>query len=117
MLVNGLLGILTGGAMVPLATNSFQADAAGVMGSGSTPGIWILLGLGLVWLGIRGRKYTFQGTPINGRYLALEMNEGGEFSRGTPVSAMEESEPDTDVKRSGGRKLPWIQQRSLSSSC
>jgi hypothetical protein len=75
MIVNGLLGILTGGAMVALATNSFQADAAGVMGPGSTAGILILLGLGLVGLGIRGRRKIFPGTPIGGRYLALGMRE------------------------------------------
>ena len=75
MIVNGLLGILTGGAMVALATNSFQADAAGVMGPGSTAGILILLGLGLAGLGIRGRRKIFQGTPIDGRYLALGMRE------------------------------------------
>ena len=79
MFVNGLLGILTGIAMVALATNSFQADAAGVMGPGSTAGILILLGLGLAGLGIRGRKKIFQGTPPDGRYLALgrraNMNE------------------------------------------
>jgi len=61
--------------MVALATNSFQADAIGVMGPGSTTGILILLGLGLVVLGIRGRKKIIQGTPIDGRYLALGMRE------------------------------------------
>ena len=66
---------MTGGAMVALATNSFQADAAGVMGPGSTAGILILLGLGLAGLGIRGRRKIFQGTPIVGRYLALGMRE------------------------------------------
>ena len=75
MIVNGLLGILTGGAMVALAANSFQADAAGVMGPGSTAEILNLLGLGLVGLGVRGRKKIFQGTPIDGRYLALGMRE------------------------------------------
>jgi hypothetical protein len=75
MFVNGLLGFLTGGAMVALATNSFQANAAGVLGPGSTAGILILLGSGLVGLGIRGRKKMFQGTPIDGRYLALGMRE------------------------------------------
>ena len=75
MFVKGLLGILTGGAWVALATNSFQSDAAGVMGPGSTAGILILLGSGLVGLGIRGRKKIFQGTPIDGRYLALGMKE------------------------------------------
>jgi len=61
--------------MVALASNSFEADAAGVLGPGSTAGILILLGSGLVGLGIRGRKKTFQGTPIDGRYLALGMRE------------------------------------------
>jgi len=60
--------------------------AAGVMGPGSTAGISISLGLGLVGLGIRGRKKIFQGTPIGGRYPGLG-NEGGESSRGIPVSA------------------------------
>ena len=75
MIVIGLLGILTGGAMVALAANSFQADAAGVMGPGSTAGILILLGLGLVGVGIRDRRKNFQGTPIDGRYLVLGMRE------------------------------------------
>ena len=75
MFVNGLLEFLTVGAIVVLATNSFQADAAGVMGPGSTTGILILLGLGLVGMGIRGRKKIFQRTPIAGRYLALGMME------------------------------------------
>ena len=61
--------------MVALATNSFQADAAGVMGPGSTNGVLILLGLGLTGLGIRGRKKNLQETPIDGRYLALGMKE------------------------------------------
>jgi len=75
MFVNGLLEFLTVGAIVVLATNSFQADAAGDMGPGSTTGILILLGLGLVGMGIRGRKKIFQRTPIAGRYLALGMME------------------------------------------
>ena len=75
MIVNGLLGILTGGAVVALATNSFRADAVGVMGPGSTAGILILLGLCLVGLGIRGRTKNTRGTPIGGRYLALGMRE------------------------------------------
>jgi hypothetical protein len=75
MIVNGLLGILTGGALAALATNSFQADATGVMGPGSTAGILILLGLGLAGLGIRGRRKFFQGTPVDGGYLALGMRE------------------------------------------
>ena len=75
MTVSGLLGILMGGAVVASATKSFQADAAGIMGPGSTAGIMILLGLGLVGLGIRGRKKIFQGTAIDGRYLVLGMKE------------------------------------------
>ena len=75
MFINGLLGFLTGGAMDALATYSLQADATGVLGPGSTAGILILLGSGLVGLGIRGRKKIFQGTPIAGRYLALGMRE------------------------------------------
>jgi hypothetical protein len=75
MIGYGLLGFLAGGAMVVLATNSFQADAARVMGQGSTAGILILLGLGLVGLGIRGRKKVFHETPFDGRYLALGMME------------------------------------------
>ena len=78
MFVNGLLGFLTGGAMVALATNSFQADAAGVLGPGSTAGMLILLGSGLVGLGIRGRKNLVQGTPIDGRYPGMrEVNLRG----------------------------------------
>jgi len=87
MIVNGLLGFLTGGAMVALATNSFKADAAGVLGPGSTAGILILLGSGLVGLGIRGRKKIFQGTPIDGRYLALGMREVNLRGAGILVSA------------------------------
>jgi hypothetical protein len=94
MFVNGLLGFLTGGAMVALATNSFEADAAGVLGPGSTAGILILLGSGLVGLGIRGRKKIFQGTPIDGRYLALGMREVNLRGAGILVSA---------DKRKGGR--------------
>ena len=75
MIVTGLLGILTGSTMFALATNSFGADAIGVMGPGSTAGMLILLGLGLVGLGIRGRRKIFQGTPIDGRYLALGLME------------------------------------------
>ena len=45
--------------MVALATHSFQADADGVMGPGSTAGILILLGLGLAGLGngVGGRSF------------------------------------------------------------
>jgi len=42
--------------MFALATNSFGADAADVLGTGSTAGMLILIGLGLVELGILGRK-------------------------------------------------------------
>ena len=56
MIVKGMFVILAGGALVALATNIFGADAAGVLGRGSTAGIFILLGLGLVGLGMRGRK-------------------------------------------------------------
>ena len=56
MIVKGMLIILAGGTLVALATNIFGADAAGVLGTGSTAGIFILLGLGLVGLGMRGRK-------------------------------------------------------------
>ena len=87
MFVNGLLGFLTGGALVALASNSFEADAAGVLGPGSTAGILILLGSGLVGLGIRGRKKIFQGTPIDGRYLALGMREVNLRGAGILVSA------------------------------
>jgi hypothetical protein len=80
--------------MVALATNSFEADAAGVLGPGSTAGILILLGSGLVGLGIRGRKKIFQGTPIDGRYLALGMREVN--LRGAGIL------PSAD-KRKGGR--------------
>jgi hypothetical protein len=75
MIVKGLLGILTGSTMFALATNLFRADAAGVMGPGFTAGMLILPGLGLVGLGIRGRKKIFQGTPTDGRYLVLGMRE------------------------------------------
>ena len=63
MIVNGLLGIMTGGTLVALATNIFGADAPGALGPGLTAGLLISLGLGLVGLGIRGRKKIFQGTP------------------------------------------------------
>ena len=75
MIVNGLLGILTGGAMFVLASNSFGANAAGVLGPGSTAGILILLGLGLAGLGMWGREKIRQGTITDGRYLALGMRD------------------------------------------
>jgi hypothetical protein len=71
MIVKGWFGILTGGAMVALATNTFEAGAGVVLGQGFTPGILILLGLGLVGQGMWGRKKVRQGTSIDGRYLAL----------------------------------------------
>lgn len=63
VIVNGLLGILTGGAMIALATNTSEADTVHIL--------LILLGLGLAGLGLLGRKKI----PIGGRYLALGMKE------------------------------------------
>jgi hypothetical protein len=60
MIANGLFGILTGSTMFALPMNIF---GAGVLGPGSTAGMFMLLGLGLVGLGIRGREKIFQGTP------------------------------------------------------
>jgi hypothetical protein len=71
MIVNGMVGLLTGGTVVALATNSFEVDAAGVLWSGFTSGMLMLFGLGLVVLGMWGRKKICQGTPIDGLYLAL----------------------------------------------
>lgn len=68
MIGAGLLETLTGGTMVALATNLFEADAAGVLGPGSTPGmLMLLLGLGLAGLGRWGRKKISQRTPVDGR--------------------------------------------------
>ncbi len=75
MTVNWLLRIMTGSALFALATDSFGADAAGVLGPGSTAGLLILIGLGLVGLGLRGRKTDFQEKPVDGRYLSLGMRE------------------------------------------
>ncbi len=75
MIGYGLPGFLAGSTMAALATDSIQADAARVMGPGSTAGMLILLGLGLVGLGIRGRRKGFHETPFDGRYLALGMME------------------------------------------
>jgi hypothetical protein len=55
VIVKGLFGILAGVTMVALATNLFGADAADFLGTGSTAGLLMLLGLGLVGLGMRGR--------------------------------------------------------------
>jgi hypothetical protein len=52
-------GILAGSTMVELAMNLFGTNAAGVLGSGSTPWLLISLGLGLVGLGMRCRKKIF----------------------------------------------------------
>jgi hypothetical protein len=63
VIVNGFFGILTGGAMIALATNTWEADTVGIL--------LVLLGLGLAGLGWLGRKKI----PIGGRYLALGMKE------------------------------------------
>ena len=63
VIVNGLLGILSGGAMIALATNISDADTDGIL--------LMLLGMGLAGLGLLGRKKI----PIGGRYLALGMKE------------------------------------------
>jgi hypothetical protein len=63
VIVNGLLGILMGGTMIALATNTLEADTGGIL--------LMLLGLGLAGLGLLGRKKI----PIGGRYLALGMRE------------------------------------------
>ena len=76
MIVKGMFVILAGGALVALATNIFGADAAGVLGTGSTAGIFILLGLGLVGLGLWGRKKIFQETPVDGCTPAPGGKEG-----------------------------------------
>ena len=75
MIVKVLLGILTGGAMFVLASNSFGANAAGVLWPGFTSGMLISLGLSLAGLGMWGRKKIRKGTMIDGRYLALGMRE------------------------------------------
>ena len=64
MMVKGLLGILTGGTIFAVATNSFGADAGAALWPGFTPGILMSLGLGLVGLGMWGRQKMIQGTPI-----------------------------------------------------
>ena len=75
MIVKVLLGILTGGAMFVLASNSFGANAAGVLWPGFTSGMLISPGLSLAGLGMWGRKKIRKGTIIDGRYLALGMRE------------------------------------------
>ena len=78
MVVKGLLGILTVGTVVGVATNLFGAGAAAAAGlwPGFTPGILMSLGLGLVGLGLWGRKKIFQGTPVDGRTPASGGKEG-----------------------------------------
>ena len=76
MVVKGLLGILTVGTVVGVATNSFEAEVAGALGPGFTPGMLISLGLGLAGLGLWGRKKIFQGTPVDGRTPASGGKEG-----------------------------------------
>ena len=76
IMVKGLLGILTGGTMFAVATNSFGADAAGALWPGFTTGLLMSLGLGLVGLGLWGRKKIFQGTPVDGRTPAPGGKEG-----------------------------------------
>jgi hypothetical protein len=61
MIAKGMLGILTGGAVIALAANSYGIDAAGVLGPGSTPGMLMMLGLGLLWVGKWGRKRICRG--------------------------------------------------------
>ncbi len=74
MVEKWLYGILTGSSMVALATNSFEAEPFGFQGPGSTAGMLLFLGLGLVGLG-RGRKKARQGTSIDGRYLVLGLGK------------------------------------------
>ena len=76
MSVKWLFGTLTGGVLVTLATNSFEAEVAGALGPGFTPGMLISLGLGLAGLGLWGRKKIFQGTPVAGRTPASGGKEG-----------------------------------------
>ena len=76
MMVKGLFGFLTGGTIFAVATNSFGADAAGALWPGFTPGILMSLGLGLVGLGMWGRKKIFQGTQSDGRTPASGGKEG-----------------------------------------
>jgi hypothetical protein len=66
MILKWLFGILTAGATVAMATNTFEAGAAGVPGSDSMIGMLLLLGLGLVGLGIRGREKIRRGKPKDG---------------------------------------------------
>jgi hypothetical protein len=76
MMVKGLLGILTAGTVFAVATNSFGADAAGALWPGFTPWILMSLGMGLVGLGLWGRKKIFQETPVDGCTPASGGKEG-----------------------------------------
>ena len=76
MIVGWLSEILAEGTMFAVATNSFGADTVGVLWPGFTPGILILLGLGMAGLGLWGREKIFQGTPVDGRTPASGGKEG-----------------------------------------
>ncbi len=67
MIVKWMVGMLTGGVLLTLASNSFEAEVAGTLGPGFTPIMLISLGLCLAGLGLWGRKKIFQGTPADGR--------------------------------------------------
>lgn len=75
MIEKWLYGILTGSAMVALVTNLFEPDTAGILGPGSTLGMLLFLGFGLVGLRLWGGKRGRQGTSFRGRYLALSLRK------------------------------------------
>ena len=52
-----------------------NADAAGILWPGFTPGILVLFGSGLAGLGMWGRQRNRQGTSIDGLYLALGVRD------------------------------------------
>jgi uncharacterized protein YjbJ (UPF0337 family) len=52
-----------------------NADAAGILWPGFTPGMLILFGSGLAGLGMWGRQRNRQGTSIDGLYLALGVRD------------------------------------------
>jgi hypothetical protein len=90
MIPSGMSGNLTGGTLDESATKSFEADTANLLAPGATSGMLMLLGLGLVGLGMWGRKRkkACQGTPVDGRYLALA---GGKVNfRGTSLFSVRE---------------------------
>jgi len=76
MIVKWLFGMLTGGVLLTLATNSFEAEVAGPLGPVFTPIMLISLGLCLAGLGLWGRKKIFQGTPVVDRTPASGGKEG-----------------------------------------